>query len=635
MGAPALAVADSGPLTSYAPPEPVPVAFLGRTSTLVMQDPAASLQRQVREVKAKLPPGWFIAAYYWDIESGGLDLAERGKGTAHLALKVGIPRDGGLDALLADAAGPVPRFAAVMCEDIERSGRDTFNALKLERQLAEAGIRLFAADEPISVEGMNASAILVRRVKQGVAEWFRFELKGKAWRGFEQHTIDGYNIGAPPHGYTGHKIPHPVPMKAAQGRTKTLLVLDPPHDQAIADIFAWRTTDKLGINTIVNRLNADPDTYPSPNGRGWAVTTVARILGNPKYTGYQVFGRVRRIPGGRARRFRPAPPEQWLWSPQQTHPAIITRPVWEAAQQVGAEHATSSDDPGGQIQPTARRTYVLRSRIRHRDCHRRMKGQTGIPEPGHPGYTYYVCTHNPKNPRHVAAYPDHAKTVKVREDHLIPVIAQFLDQYVFGPDRAQHLAATLPANHAEDTARRERQTAALHKKLRKIDAAENAYAREIETLATLPQHSPAVTALRTRIIERFTELEADRTVINQQLTALTKAPAFLEDPTLLDHLPTLGGILTDAPQRLQAQLFAALDLQLVYKKDTHQVTIYATITPATPYALAAIIDASEPPTSANIATLIPFARNTLASWCCRSFVVKMWASLLVSMGGCK
>jgi site-specific DNA recombinase len=135
------------------------VAFLGRTSTLVMQDPAASLQRQVREVKAKLPPGWFIAAYYWDIESGGLDLAERGKGTAHLALKVGIPRDGGLDALLADAAGPVPRFAAVMCEDIERSGRDTFNALKLERRLAEAGIRLFAADEPISVEGMNASAI--------------------------------------------------------------------------------------------------------------------------------------------------------------------------------------------------------------------------------------------------------------------------------------------------------------------------------------------------------------------------------------------------------------------------------------------------------------------------------------------
>jgi site-specific DNA recombinase len=271
MGAPALAPpADHpGQVTSYAPPEPVPVAFLGRTSTLVMQDPAASLQRQLRQVKAKLPPGWFIAAHYWDIESGGLDLDERGHGTAHQALNVGIPRDGGLDGLLTDVAGPVPRFAAVMCEDIERSGRDTFNALKLERQLGDAGVRLFATDEPISVEGMNATTILYRRMKQGIAEYFRYEFKEKAWRGFEQHTIDGYNIGTPPHGYTGHKIPHPVPMKAAQGRTKTLLVLDPPHDQAVADIFAWRVVDKLGIRTITGKLNADPGTYPSPNGRGW------------------------------------------------------------------------------------------------------------------------------------------------------------------------------------------------------------------------------------------------------------------------------------------------------------------------------------------------------------------------------
>ena len=44
-------------VTSSAPAEPVPVAFLGRTSTLLLQDPAASLRRQAREVQAKLPPG--------------------------------------------------------------------------------------------------------------------------------------------------------------------------------------------------------------------------------------------------------------------------------------------------------------------------------------------------------------------------------------------------------------------------------------------------------------------------------------------------------------------------------------------------------------------------------------------------
>lgn len=44
-------------------------------------------------------------------------------------------------------------------------------------------------------------------------------------------------------------------------------------------------------------------------------------------------------------------------------------------------------------------------------------------------------------------------------------------------------------------------------------------------------------------------------------------------------------------------MFQALDLQLVYKKDTHQVTIYATLTAATPDALAAIINTSEPPST--------------------------------------
>src|SRR5579859_6726666 len=544
-------------VSSNVPAEPVPVAFLGRTSTLLLQDPAASLRRQAREVQAKLPPGWFIAAWFWDIESGGLDLEARGHGTAHETVDVALPRDGGLAALLAEAASPAPRFAAVMCEDIERSGRDTFNALKLERQLGDAGIPLFATDEPINVEGMNATTLLVRRVKQGVAEWLKYQIKEKAWRGFEQHTIDGYNIGAPPYGYTGNKIPHPNPMKAAQGRTKTLLVLDPPRDQVVARIFTWRTVDKLGINTIVNKLNAAPDTYPSPSKRGWTVGTVTRILANPKYTGHQVFGRQRRIPGGRRRRFRTAPRQDWLWSPKPTHPAIITRPVWEAAQRIGAEHSSSRDDlpTTGQDQ---RRTYVLRSRIRHRDCNRRMTGHPTYPAPSHPGYVYYTCTHDPANPRHQAARPDHPKTVKVREDHLLAVIAQFLDERVFGPDRAKHLAALLPATQADDAARREHQAAGLRKKLRQIDAAENAHAREIEALANLPQDSPAVTALRTRIIERFGELETDRAGINKQLTALTHTPAFLQDPTLLDQLPTLAGVLTGAPPRLQAQLFAAL-----------------------------------------------------------------------------
>src|SRR5215472_17208096 len=131
-----------------AEPVPVPVAFLGRTSTQILQDPAASLRRQLGKVTDRLPAGWFIAAHFWDVESGGLELEQRGHGTGYDTMDVGIPRDGGLADLLAEAASPQPRFAVVMCEDISRASRDTYISLRLEKQLGGAGIPLVASDEP-------------------------------------------------------------------------------------------------------------------------------------------------------------------------------------------------------------------------------------------------------------------------------------------------------------------------------------------------------------------------------------------------------------------------------------------------------------------------------------------------------
>jgi hypothetical protein len=115
-------------------------------------------------------------------------------------------------------------------------------------------------------------------------------------------------------------------------------------------------------------------------------------------------------------------------------------------------------------------------------------------------------------------------------------------------DRATLLAADLPTSAADDQARRDRQAAALTKRLRQIDTAENAHAREIEFLAHLENpHAPAVTALRSRVLARFTELEDERTAINTQLADLAKTETGPGDPALLDALPLLGDLLADAP----------------------------------------------------------------------------------------
>jgi site-specific DNA recombinase len=116
-------------VTGEEPAAPVPVAILARTSTLYLQDPLASLQRQYRSCEEWPPPGWYVAAFYWDVESGAIDIEDRSRTASHEQFTAaGLPRDGGMAELLEEeAAAPEPRRAAVVCEDIERSGRDTFN----------------------------------------------------------------------------------------------------------------------------------------------------------------------------------------------------------------------------------------------------------------------------------------------------------------------------------------------------------------------------------------------------------------------------------------------------------------------------------------------------------------------------
>jgi hypothetical protein len=86
------------------------------------------------------------------------------------------------------------------------------------------------------------------------------------------------------------------------------------------------------------------------------------------------------------------------------------------------------------------------------------------------------------------------------------------------------------------------------------------------------------------------------------------------------------------PVSIQARLFAAVGLGLIYNKQDHQVSINATITPSTPAALAGIIASSEPPAapasadwtfacntqSMMIATIITSPLGAPGTWRCAS-----------------
>src|ERR1039457_2745298 len=260
----------------------------------------------------------------------------------------------------------------------------------------------------------------------------------------------------------------------------------------------------------------------------------------------------------------PHPPDQWTWSPEPSHPAIITRAMFDEAQVIGDAHRTASDTPAS-AQPRARRNYPLRSRVRCRLCQRRMCGSTrsssryysGGPDAWH---TYYECTHDPANPRHAALRPDHPRTVSVREDVLIGEILQFLAQRVFGPERRAQLTEQLPASEAGAAQQRATQRAALIKELARIDVAQRNQILQIEGLSPDPADK-AAQAMRARCSQRFTELHAEREAIETQITAIDNTPARDDHAELLDRLPVLSGNLSEFPERIQAVLYQAFDLQ--------------------------------------------------------------------------
>ena len=575
-------ITGAGSAPETGPGEPVPVAFLGRTSTLEMQDPRASLNRQIRAAKAWLPPGWFITAWYWDVESGGLDLEDRGRGQAWRAVAGDIPRDGGMADLLAEAAAPAPRFAAVVCEDIERSGRDTFNALKLERKLSAAGIPLFATDEPAVIDGVNATTVLVRRVKQGVAEWFRIQLKEKTWKGLVEHALDGWNIGPAPYGYTADRIPHPVPAKASQGRTKTRLALDPA-------VPRWSSRSSPGgsctSSACRHRRPAQcrPRPLPRPHRERLDHPDRLRHPGNPKYTGHMVYGRIRKLNGRRVT----VPPSEWLWSPEPVHPAIVDRATWAAAQDISAGHSTSRDGDQLSRHPAATRTYPYRGRVRCRDCRRRMAASA---YPSTAGVTiYYQCPHNPKNPRHAAAAPGHPRTVKAPAARLDEIVRLFFTDHVFGPRRAELLAVQLPATDAAAAADRDASAGAIKTRLKQIQAGQDSCILELEQLPADPADT-ASAALRGRIRARFADLHAEREQLGTQLAALAASTPRAADPALLDELPLAGDILPGLPDDLKTRLLDAFDIQVLWNKPGRQATVFAEITDATLKALPAILN---------------------------------------------
>ncbi|WP_060713359.1 recombinase family protein [Pseudonocardia sp. HH130629-09] len=466
----------------------VRVVFLGRTSGDELQDPVGSMQRQLSVAMAALPESCVLVGHFYDVESGRIDLSERGRGVK--SVEVPIPRDGGVLDLLARAESPDPGFDAVICEQIDRIARRVYFGTMIEHRLQAAGIALWAADENIRpggrAEDALPSTVLTRRVKQSVAEWYALDMLSRARDGFETHTEQGYAVGKPPYGYRGETVS--VSGKAidatARGghrgkgrdgvRTKTRLLVDPVEGEVVRRIFAWRVGERVSYQGIADRLNLDlvtnrPPTPPDPDRAvgAWTAASVREVLVQPKHTGYMVWNKQATKTRGGAWN----PLQDWVWSSRPTHEPLIELQTWIAAQEVAARRFGSRSAAGKNSRhPQTVRSYRLRSYLFCQLCGRRMYGKSRRER------SYYVCA--PKRGQHI---PDgHPASLWVAEQTLLDAINGFLADHVFGTYRAELLGVAAGEIAAAATADHTRQVEAAQKAIADVDRRRGALVRALE-----------------------------------------------------------------------------------------------------------------------------------------------------------
>jgi site-specific DNA recombinase len=338
----------------------------------------------------------------------------------------------------------------------------------------------------------------------------------------------------------------------------------------------------LGLGEICEKLNRDLDRFPPPipnrkDDHGlaptWSRSVLHAMLRNPKYTGFNVWGRHDKRKG------RPLirPHDQWIWSPNPTHEAIVSRELFEMVEEhsLGKRKAIKAGAvvraQTSPARPSTGRIYALRGRVHCGMCGHRMDGSH------QKGSNWYRCQYARRRSQAAAIHADHPQVLGIKEEKVLEAALDFLARRVFGPDRLRLLrneladaTASTWKTHAADLDHRENELRDIERSLR------------VQALRLEEHEDPAhpVVMLATERVEELSVRKSSVTAAIEALKAKRPAGHHPDEITaMLDTVPDLRKALKAADDQELADIFAAFDVTVSYDKASQKLDIAATITP--------------------------------------------------------
>ncbi|MFI9009921.1 recombinase family protein [Actinosynnema sp. NPDC053489] len=388
--------------------------FYGRASTREHQDPRTSRAWQL-DVARRLTGGHgAIVGEYFEVGCSR-------QVPWHLR-----PRAA---AMLRYIAANADLVDAVVVGEYERAFLDGAQVWELRAVLERYGVQLWLPEAEGLVDFGNPAheALLSLLAKRSLTEVLRS--RHRVVTAMRMQTVEQgrYLGGRPPYGYRLVDAgPHPNRALARRGVRQQRLVPHPATAPTVKLIFALRLAGHSAAG-IVRHFNEQSVPGPSSadaerdRGRvdaGWSLRTVVEILGNPRYTGRQVWNRTSadratRLPSGRRTSVRN---DQHVWaiSTRIAHTPLVSGQDFVTAQTIQATRNSTrrADADGGEC------VYLLAGRLQCGLCGRKMDSHRSH------GRAAYRCRHGHTSAR---SRPEGAPgNLYLREDHLLGRIAAHL-----------------------------------------------------------------------------------------------------------------------------------------------------------------------------------------------------------------
>ena len=520
-------------------------AFYGRVSTEDQQDPKSSRNWQLARSRQVIEPDGEVVAEFFDIgQSRSLPWKRRPEAAR----------------LLETFKNPDRGFDAVVIGEPQRAFYGNQFGLTFP-VFTHFGVGLWVPEVGGAVDPGSEAHDLVMSLYGGMSKGERMRIKTRVRSAMaSQAAIEGRFLGGrPPYGYQLVDAgPHPNPGKAAIGQRLHKLGPDPTAAPVVRRIFEEYAAGR-GLHLIAAGLNADGILSPSAHdpernrhragGHGkWAKSAVRVILGNPRYTGFEIWNKQRKdevlidvddVALGHVTKQRWNDTTEWIWSAEPTHEPLVPRELFETAQTMFDRNKRATTRT-----PIAGRTYLLAGLMHCDVCGRRMQGHWTH------GRAYYRCKFRDD-------YPDgdstHAKNIYVQEAAVVPGLDAWLAS-LFDEDHIDQTCATL-AGASEPDPDAVRREADLRAAIADCD-------RKLANYRALLDTEDAVTVA----VEWITDTQRERKALERQLGQQIPGGELTASQVkaLVRELRRIVDVLADAEPADKAELYNQLGVSLRY-----------------------------------------------------------------------